>query len=53
MNFKLWNRLSFLIVVVCSVFFVVFVGVCYCVVEEIKMLDEMEIEIDTCTRSSF
>ena len=42
-----------MVVVVCSVFFVVIVGVCYFVVEEIKMLDEKEIEIDTCTRSSF
>ena len=42
-----------MVIVSCSVFFVVIVGVCYSVVEEIKMLDEMEIEIDTCTRSSF
>ena len=42
-----------MVVVVCSVIVVVFVGVCFCVVMEIKMLDDKEIDLDTCTRSSF
>ena len=42
-----------MVVVVCSVLVDVFVVVCFCVVMEIKMLDDKEIDLDTCTRSSF
>ena len=67
MNFELWNSLSFLkleqenkwtlnfdidwaswllLCVQCLV-------VVFCLVMEIKMLDDKEIDFDTCTRSSF
>ena len=42
-----------MVVVVCSVLVYVFGVVCFCVVMEIKMLVDMEIDLDTCTRSSF
>ena len=42
-----------MVVVVCSVLVVVLVVMCFCVVMEIKMLDDEEIDFDTCTKSSF
>ena len=42
-----------MVVVMCSMLGVVFGVMCFCVVMEIKTLDDKEIDLDTCTRSSF
>ena len=42
-----------MVVVMCSMLVVVFGVMCFCVVMEIKMLDDEEIDLYTCTRSSF